>query len=339
MDQYTKFENYIKSMDYIRTPYEIIYDFFPDANSYDLVEGLRIILVHNHRITLALDEENNNLRNKIETAVKVVPQSETLEEPTTHKPVNNPHTYQQPEQITQIISSLKYFKTLEEFVNNTKNLSQEGIVLIKLHLLKEINNLKRKIRTKVNLDPLADTDIERLQLLTYKSFLDELIIEQEILIEEEQEKEENKEQRIIFVPNGKSNTYFFEDIQNYPDSYDEIYSVFENLISKKFLGSKSISSIKDMGEKLYEYKRTNGIRVMFVKRGNEIYICSLFYKDKQRSTKITSYYEEAIRRYNSFVKTQDTTTPDFEIEQKELIGLIYSEIEPSTSLTKKKDGE
>jgi len=24
-----------------------------------------------------------------------------------------------------------------------------------------------------------------------------------------------------------------------------------------------------MGEKLYEYKRTNGIRVMFVKRGNE----------------------------------------------------------------------
>jgi len=94
-----------------------------------------------------------------------------------------------------------------------------------------------------------------------------------------------------------------------------------------------------MGEKLYEYKRTNGIRVMFVKRGNEIYICSLFYKDKQRSTKITSYYEEAIRRFNSFINTQDITSPDFEIEQKELIGLIYGEIEPSTSLTKKKDGE
>ena len=339
MDQYTKFENYIKDMDYIRTPYETIYDFFPDANSYDLVEGLRIILVHNHRITLSLDDQNTTLQNKITSAVKVVPETETLDERVDNKPVNNQHTYPQREQVLQIISSLKYYKTTEEFTNNTKNLSQEDIVLIKLYLLKEINTLKRKIRTKVNIDPLADTDIERLQLLTYKSFLDELIIEQEILIEEEQKQEENKEQRIIFVPNGKSNTFFFEDIQNYQDSYDEIYSVFENLISKKFLGSKSISSIKDMGEKLYEYKRTNGIRVIFVKRGNEIYICSLFYKDKQRSTKITSYYEEAIRRFNSFINTQDITFPDFDIEQKELIGLIYGEIEPSTSLTKKKDGE
>ena len=339
MDQYTKFENHIKDMDYIRTPYETIYDFFPDANSYDLVEGLRIILVHNHRITLSIDDQNTALQNKITGAVKVVSQTETLDDEIDAKPVNNQHTYPQREQVLQILSSLKYYKTTEEFTNNTKNLSQEDIVLIKLYLLKEINALKRKIRAKVNIDPLADTDIERLQLLTYKSFLDELIIEQEILIEEEQKHEENKEQRIIFVPNGKSNTYFFEDIQNYQDSYDEIYSVFENLISKKFLGSKSISSIKDMGEKLYEYKRTNGIRVMFVKRGNEIYICSLFYKDKQRSTKITQYYEEAIRRFNSFINTQDITSPDFEIEQKELIGLIYGEIEPSTSLTKKKDGE
>ena len=48
MDKYTKFENEIKSLDYIRVPYETIYDYFPNASSFDLIEGLRIILVHNH---------------------------------------------------------------------------------------------------------------------------------------------------------------------------------------------------------------------------------------------------------------------------------------------------
>ena len=36
---------------------------------------------------------------------------------------------------------------------------------------------------------------------------------------------------------------------------------------------------------------------------------------------------------------ESVTSPDFDIEQKELIGQIYSEIEPSQTLTMKKDGE
>ena len=176
--------------------------------------------------------------------------------------------------------------------------------------------------------------------MTYKEFLDELTLEQDIIVEEEEKKEHTSPERIILLPHGQNSTYVLEDIQNYPESYDEIYLAFENILSKKFLGSKSIKSIKDKGDKLYEYTRTNGIRVLFIKRGNDIYICSLFYKDKQRSTKITAYYEEAIRRFDNFMSTCDSVdTPDFEIEQKELIGLIYGEIEPSQSLTMKKDGE
>lgn len=339
MDKYIEFENYIKDMEYITTPYEIIYDFFPDANSYEIIEGLRIILVHNHYITLSLDEQNDMLKKQIESSIKISPKLEPLEEQKTNSTVDNPHVYPHHNQVVQIISSLKYYQSTEEFRNNTKNLSQESIALLKLYLLKEINLLKKQIREKVNLNPLVDTDEERLQLLTYKSYLDELIVEQEILIEQEETENENADEQIIFVPNGKLKTYFFEDIQKYSEKYDEIYSVFENIISKKFLNSKSISTIKDMGEKLFEYKRTNGIRVMFIKRGKEIFICSLFYKDKQRSTKITSYYEEAIRRFNTFINTEFPLQPEFYIEQNELIGHIYNEIEPSVTLSKKKDGE
>lgn len=341
MDKYTKFENDIKSLDYIRAPYETIYDYFPNASSYDLIEGLRIILVHNHRITLGLDEESTKLQNKMENA-QIITKQEAITNQTAEpkEPVDKPHTYPQNTQALQIIESLKYFTTAKEFDSNTKNLPQDAIMLIKIYLLKEINRLKKLIRIKVTKDPLEDIDKERLQLLTYLEFLDTLKIEQEILIEEEEQKDENASQNIILLPNSKSGTYLLEDIRNYPESYDEISSAFENIMSKKFLSSKSISTIRDKGEKLYEYKRTNGIRVMFVKRGNDIYVCSLFYKDKQRSTKITQYYEEAIRRFNSFMELgYDVTSPDFIIEQKELAGLVYGEVEQSTSYTMKKGGE
>ena len=340
MDKYDKFEKDIQDVGHISTPYEVIYDYMPDASTADIIEGLRIILVHNHRITLDLDKQNVDMKQMMIDA-KILEMPLQREEPTSKKePVDKSYTYPQNNQAQQIIDSIQYFTSLQEFSNNTKNLSKESITLIKLHLLKLIKQLEKKIRTKVAIDPLADTDKERLQLMTYKEFLDELTLEQDIIVEEEEKKEHTSPERIILLPHGQNSTYVLEDIQNYPESYDEIYLAFENILSKKFLGSKSIKSIKDKGDKLYEYTRTNGIRVLFIKRGNDIYICSLFYKDKQRSTKITAYYEEAIRRFDNFMSTCDSVdTPDFEIEQKELIGLIYGEIEPSQSLTMKKDGE
>lgn len=340
MDKYDKFAKDIQNIGYITTPYEVIYDYIPDASTFDIIEGLRIILVHNHRITLDLDKENIDMKQMMLDAglLEVVP--EPAQPVAKREPVDKSHTYPQNTQATQIIDSIKYFSSNEEFANNTKNLSKEGIALVKLHLLKLIKQLEKKIRTKVAIDPLSDTDKERLQILTYKGFLEELMLEQDILVEEEEKKTPTRGERIILLPHGQNSTYILEDIQNYSESYDEIYLAFENIMSKRFLGSKSIKSIKDMGDKLYEYTRTNGIRVLFIKRGNDIYICSLFYKDKQRSTKISANYDEAIKRFNTFMSTcESVTSPDFDIEQKELIGQIYSEIEPSQTLTMKKDGE
>lgn len=340
MDKYDKFAKDIQDIGYITTPYEVIYDYIPDASTFDIIEGLRIILVHNHRITLDLDEENIVMKQMMLDAglLEVVPEPDQII--AKREPVDKSHTYPQNTQATQIIESIEYFSSNEEFANNTKNLSKEGIALVKLHLLKFIKQLEKKIRTKVAIDPLSDTDKERLQILTYKGFLEELMLEQDILVEEEKKKTQTRGERIILLPRGKNSTYILEDIQNYLESYDEIYLAFENIMSKRFLGSKSIKSIKDMGDKLYEYTRTNGIRVLFIKRGNDIYICSLFYKDKKRSTKISANYDEAIKRFNTFMSTcESVTSPDFYIEQKELIGQIYSEIEPSQTLTMKKDGE
>ena len=340
MDKYDKFTKDIQELGYITTPYEVIYDYIPEASTADIVEGLRIILVHNHRITLDLDKENIDMKQMMLDAGLLEVVTEPDQPVTKTESVDKYHTYPQNVQAVQIIESIKYFASNEEFANNTKNLSKEGIALVKLHLLKLIKQLEKKIRTKVAIDPLSDTDKERLQILTYKGFLEELMLEQDILIEEEEKKGPNKGERIILLPHSQNSTYILEDIQNYPESYDEIYSAFENIMSKRFLSSKSIKSIKDVGDKLYEYTRTNGIRILYIKRGNDIYICSLFYKDKQRSTKISAYYDEAIKRFNTFMSTcESVTSLDFELEQKELIGQIYSEIEPSQTLTMKKDGE
>lgn len=341
MDKYTEFERSIQSEGYITTPYEIIYDVFPDATSYDVIEGQRMILVHNHRLSLEISDENEKLNKIINNASDLQEKSqepqETIKEEQTL--VDNQHTYPQSAQALQIIKSLEFYSR-EEFNNQTKQLPQSAIYLIKLYLYKKINDLKKIIKNKAILSPESDLTEEQVKLITFQEFLDDLTIEQEILIEEQQEKDEFFGKNIILVPNGKSTTYILEDIREYPESYDEISNAFENIMTKRFLSSKSISSIKDMGEKLYEYKRKNGIRILYIQNGNDIFICNMFYKDKQRSTKISSYYEEAIKRYYSFINTNtDITTPDFIIEQKELSGQIYGELEQSSVLKISKGGE
>lgn len=340
MDKYDQFIKDISELGYITVPYDLIYELMHEPTTVDLVEGLRMILVHNDNVTREIEEKNNLMLDMIE---KSQPLSlEQTSEPviTESKPVDSTHTYPQNNQATQIIESLKYFQSTQELTNNIRKLSQDGIALIKLHLFKELKQIKKNIRTKIIIDPLADITKEKQEYQRYKAFLDELIIEQEILIEEAVKHENNSDRRIIILPNGKNSTYLLEDIKKYPESYDEIYQTYENIISKRFLNSKSIKALKDVGEKLYEYKKTNGIRILFVKRGNDIFICSLFYKDKNKSTKITANYEEAIKRFTNYINsTQDISSPDFDIQQKEFIGMIYGEIEPSQTLTLKKGGE
>ena len=186
--------------------------------------------------------------------------------------------------------------------------------------------------------PLNDLTELQLQLLNYQEFLEVLKVEQVEKTNEVTQKEQEQKYNIIIVPDNKSSTYLFEDIIEYPEAYEEITLTFDNVMSQKMFSSKSIRQIRDKSEKLWEYKRKNGIRVMFIKNGNNVFITSLFYKDKTRSIKIDNLYDEAIRRFNNFVATGvDYTSVDFAIEQKELIGTIYGEIE--TGITYKKVGD
>ena len=72
---------------------------------------------------------------------------------------------------------------------------------------------------------------------------------------------------------------------------------------------------------------------------NNIAICSIFYKDKQKSTKIANNYEEALNRYknNKTYIEENITNPDFLIEQNEFIAHIRTILENRNqySLSKK----
>ena len=101
--------------------------------------------------------------------------------------------------------------------------------------------------------------------------------------------------------------------------------IFEKIIDGYFLKTKDTKGIEGY-QNLYEYKHPNGIRILYIADGNIITICSLFMKDKQKSTRITNEYEEAIRRYSEVEQyiQENFTNPDFHIEQAELVGEIFS---------------
>lgn len=337
MDKFQQFELKIANMGYIGNPYDFIYENEEDLNSYELLEFVRIVHYHNQEVTKQVRNESSKINSIIESAQPLTKKEEVKEQIITET-VDNSYTYPQDSQTEQVIKSLEYFKTREEFENNIKGISEQGIYKIKLHILSLIIKTTKKIQLNILRAPLNDLTELQLQLLNYQEFLEVLKVEQVEKTNEVTQKEQEQKYNIIIVPDNKSSTYLFEDIIEYPEAYEEITLTFDNVMSQKMFSSKSIRQIRDKSEKLWEYKRKNGIRVMFIKNGNNVFITSLFYKDKTRSIKIDNLYDEAIRRFNNFVATGvDYTSVDFAIEQKELIGTIYGEIE--TGITYKKVGD
>ena len=345
MDKFDEFESKLQNKGYINDPYSFIFDYYDEymnenesPNSYEIIEFIRIIHFHNQAYTKKIKENTNEINAKISSAQKLhkEPIIDTFKKEDT---VDNTYTYPQDTQTNQVIKSLTYYKTTEEFKNNIKGINDQGIYKIKLYLLKQIMLVTKKIRAKVLSMPLANLTDLQIELLKYQEFLEELKPKIEIK-EQEEAKSKSNTYNIIIVPNSKSSSYLLEDITAYSDSYDEITHTIDNIMTNQIFSSKSIKQIRDKNEKLYEYKRKNGIRVLFIRNGNNIFITSLFYKDKQRSIKIDQAYEESIKRYNNFIATGvDYTTIDFEISQKELIGEIYSEIETGISYRKKVDSD
>lgn len=337
MDKFQLFEQKIENMDYIQNPYNYVYDNEENFNSYELLEFIRIIHYHNQTITEQISDETKALTSIIKSAQPI---KEISVESRTDKKiiVDNSYTYPQDSQVEQIIKSLEYYKNIEEFKNNIRGINEQGIYKIKLHLLKLVINTTKKVELTILKSAISDLTELQIKLLNYKEFLEVLKEKQVIETNECPYQDQQLSYNIILVPNNKSSTYLFEDITSYPESYDEITLTFDNIMSQQIFNSKSIRQIRDKSEKLFEYKRKNGIRVMFIKNGNNIFVTSLFYKDKQRSTKIDHQYDEAIKRYTNFIESNtDYTSIDFSISQKELIGDIYSEIE--SGITYKKVGD
>lgn len=327
MDKFQQFEQAIENMGYITNPYDLIYELTDNPNSYELIEFIRMIHYHNQNVTEKVETENEtmtSIMNSSKPIALAVSSTQSVEKTS----VDNSYTYPQDSQVEQVIKSLEYFKTKDEFTNNIKGISEQGIYKIKLYLLKLIIETTKAIKRAILVSPVSDLTELQIKILNYQEFLNVLQEKQIETTGEVSKKEQKLPYNIIIVPDTKSSTYLFEDITSYPESYDEITSAFDNIMTQQMFSSKSIKQIRDKSEKLYEYKRNNGIRVLFIKNGINIFVTSLFYKDKQRSTKIDQYYEEAIKRYDIFINSQiDFNSIDFQIEQKELIGSIYSEIE------------
>ena len=142
---------------------------------------------------------------------------------------------------------------------------------------------------------------------------------------------------IVFAPNGKRSTYIFEDIVEFTEKSKEIKLIIDKLRDGYFLKTKDTKSIEGYQENIYEYKHPNGIRVLYVVEGNIIIICSLFMKDKQKSSRISNEFEESISRYYAsrdyivnnfglFLMTNERFVSNIDMDDK--VRTLLDELEP-----------
>ena len=169
------------------------------------------------------------------------------------------------------------------------------------------------------------------QIKEYREIL-VLINNKENELEIEEISFKDSKYNLIIAPNLKNGTYLYDDISQFPEQFKEIKNSIDKISSLYFLSTHDNKSLTGEYDKVSEYKHPNGIRIMYIKEGNNIIVTSLFYKDKQKSTKIDLYYEEAINRYMRCKQYifDNLNNPNFIIEQKELLGEIFSLLESRT---------
>lgn len=330
---YVKLEQQLKELlstkeEFIDSPLTFIANFSQDIDEQEIVELLRFIHVHNYEIVEQRQKHIIDMKQKISSAKPLhqVEETKLVQE----QPEEQPFASKiDPTYINSILTSSDLLTELE---NRVSSLSKEELTFLKMQLHLKQNKLKRIIREKIMLNP-------SLNIKEYQEEL-ELLELAEVLISEQQSKEEVVEEqrtssRIIFVPNASS-SYLYNDISEY-ENKKEIKITFDKLVDGYFLMTKDIKSLEGYkNAKLCEYTHPNGIRILYVISDDIICVCSLFYKDKQKSKKIANYYEEAIRRFLSqidYIK-ENYQTPDFIIEQDEIIGDIYSLLETGKKLKK-----
>lgn len=300
----------------------------PSLEEY--IECLHVVIINNQNYNEWQEKEISNLNQLIANAKPLVEQqSSSLSSSTL--PENPPIS--EKKNLQEAIEFITY-SNQEELKVFLKKLNKEDIIRLKLHFYKTILNLKEEINNTISQNPLADVSSKQDSLQEYMNILKTLINYKENLTS-------NQElpisiSNIIIVPN-KNSSYLLDDIIAYKERSKEIKNAFDKIIAGYFLQTKDLKSIESTKEHVAEYRNPNGLRILYIIKDNLIYITSLFFKNKQKSSKITNEYEEAQKRfYTSYAYIKENfTNPDFHIEQAELIGQINSFLENDMTLIKK----
>lgn len=335
MDRIDKFEQKVGAEgDFIKAPINYIYDALGNPNTQELIECTRALVVRNYTLLTAKAKQVSDRRNSIENAQAIVATSTKttpkIQEITSIKPGVTRNNQ------ADIIEFINYSKLDDETKKALASLSHQDIIRLKLHYHKQKLLVQKQIQSSVFLNPsnnISELQEKLCEIEFIMEFLKEL--EEVELLEEQSVKKEYS--NIIFAPTSKLSTYFYEDIEDYSEErLKAIKAAVDKMLDGYIFKTKATRNIKGY-DNLYEYKHPNGIRVLYVTIGNIIVICSLFYKDKQRSTKITGEYTEAISRFNncSTYILENFNNPDFHIEQAELIGKLYTLLDNGISLQKK----
>ncbi len=321
------FQKELSKEGYISNPTDFYYSH--SLESLPLVEGLRMIYLHNKGIISTLREENRSLTNTINTET-IMPEA-IIETPKKEQTIES--SPRKESTIIELLTHTYDTDTISKIIDQSSPIDRP---IIKLFYYKKLQDTKLELLHRISINPLSDNKdlIDKIEEYT-------LILEYIDSLDNKKDKQEQTQNisNIIIIPNKRNSSYLYEDILDYLERSKEIKNVLDKLLNEYF--GKATKSLKGYTN-LYEYTHPNGIRILYVVLPNyKIGICSLFFKDKNKSTKITNYYEEAISRYNQAREyvLANLTNPDFYIEQAEIIAEIYTELENNLPLSLKKDGE
>lgn len=316
------FERHIKTVEgYISFPTSFLYDQIPDPNIQEIVECTKAIVAHNTESLITQREDITRLQTEIDTAKPILEEDEKIK-----TSVQKEKTESKPRKdISELLELVIYSCLDEDAIRLVSSISREEFITLKLGIYKLILDTEKRIKQQVLISPIDFVADLQDNLNTYRLILDGLKEIEQTTTFEQEEIPTQEYSNIVIAPNSKKSTYLCEDIAEHQERTKEIRLIFEKLIDGYFLKTKDTKGIEGY-QNLYEYKHPNGIRILYIADGNIITICSLFMKDKQKSTRITNEYEEAIRRYSEVEQyiQENFTNPDFHIEQAELVGEIFS---------------
>ncbi len=332
MDRIDKFEQEMESINYyISNPLDFIYERIEDPTSSEIIECYRFIYYSNKIVIERQRDYLKQLEDKINGVRPLVREHTDIEVEENNEEVVRKRENRDFSNLVEYITYCNFDTELDTYL---ETLSKDDIVRLKIYFLKEIKLYEAIIKDTVLGDYTADISSLQSELSVYKEILEHLkdfSKKEEVL-----ESKEVENSNIIILPSKRS-SYLLEDIRTYGERSKEIKTAFDKIVEGYFLKTKDIKAIREAKENLYEYCNPNGLRILFFVKNNYVFIASLFFKDKQKSTRISGYYDDAHNRYYSAFDyiVNNLNNPDFYIEQAELVGQIYTYLEANMVITKR----